>query len=157
MLHIYVAKTELSGNLPDGTVYLSMPESYTHTYKGTELTIPLGDLTSEGWKALIVKGKRWVSDGSKTLAQAENKVLRLKGEGKAPRYKDKKSILLSKMQTQVYKRLRKDGLSPKQIGKLGETVEEVCASARKHGKSNAWVKKALAHCERLAAMEEEEI
>lgn len=156
MLHVYILKSALA-KVPEGGVTLEIPESFTHKVLGMDIVIPLERMTAEGWLSWLNKGKRIISDGSPTVAIAQEKVERLCGIGKPIGEKTVRDSVTSTLVSYVLKDLVKAGHKRDAIGKFPKTLEEVKTFAVKHGLAETRVKKLLAHAKKIAALMDADI
>ena len=157
MLHIYVCKTTLSGKLPEGTIYFDTPERETHKMWGEDVIVPYEDFDLNGWKSAWGKMHRIVSDGSGNLVGCLDKIKRLCGEGKPIGTRETRDNLTAQFLDMVYKAIRKSGVKPKDIPKLGKTIAEVTSSGKAHGISDKTLAACLKRAKAIAALMDEEI
>lgn len=141
----------------NSTISFEYPEHVSHVVKGQEFTIDLYRVNEDGWRALLAKSRRFISDGSPDHATVLRKIDQLYGEGKPIGQRTSMAPEVREYAVLVTKRLVKDGHKVKDIPKLGTTIESVTTVAREYGIPASWLKKAGRRAVDIAALKAEDI
>lgn len=157
MLHVYIVKTALSGNVPEGTIHFERPESESHRMWDEAVSVPYHAFDEAGWVSAWGKMHRIVSDGSGNVAGCYSKIKRLCGEGTPIGTRETRDVLASYFLKAVFKRIVKGGVKAKDVPKLGKNVAEITTSAKAHGIADGWIKKAVKHAKAQADLEAADI
>lgn len=139
------------------TLSFEYPESMTHKVKGVDHKIDLTRVTEAGWRALLAKSKRQISDGSPNSGTVSRKINQLYGLGKPIGARVNRNPVATELAALVAAKLVNAGMRRKDLPKLGRTVEEITSVARKHAVPTAWLKKATKRASQLAELRVAEI